>query len=196
MAYYGNVSVEARDKIRALEMKLSSDIRELAIEFPDLSVKKIQKLIFDDMRVKKPINKRGPSFYNSYISEEGKKCEHSYFDSTTFFFSNGLTLLGGSMEEAAKKYSQLPESEKQALKEAYAKNPTPVQPETERVLVDPFNTYTEKLKKLADEMYTEANCHVIAYVTQRQLPGTSLSSCRSCSVFGTGTLNLLCELCR
>lgn len=77
MAYYGDVSAEARDKIRALEIKLSSDIQELSNEFPDLSVRKIKQLIVDDMRVKKPINKRGPSFYNSYISEESKKCEYT-----------------------------------------------------------------------------------------------------------------------
>ncbi|CAO3657420.1 unnamed protein product [Mucor hiemalis] len=34
-------------------------------------------------------------------------------------------------------------------------------------------------------MYTEANCHVISYVTQRHQPGTSFSACRSCTVHGT-----------
>ncbi|CAO3657421.1 unnamed protein product [Mucor hiemalis] len=120
------------------------------------------------MRMKKPTKPRVPTFYNYYISEESKK-------------------LGGSIEEAAKKYSQLSESEKLALKEAYSKNPTLEQKpqSTEKELVSPFNTYTEKLKKLADEMYTEANCHVISYVTQRHQPGTSFSACRSCTVHGT-----------
>lgn len=78
MAYYGGIRAESRSKIQALEMKFYREIQELAVELPDVTAKKIQQLIFEDMRMKKPTKPRVPTFYNYYISEESKKCEDSF----------------------------------------------------------------------------------------------------------------------